>query len=923
MRKIKLSRMSVLLIFFGIIFLILLYRLFQLQIVHGKDYVENFSLKTKREIQLKAARGNIYDRNGKPLARNQLAYCVTFEDAKEYDTTRERQLSLNGNIYRMITLIKEHGDALENSLKIEVDPNGKYQFTAEGFALDRFKADIYGLSRIEDMNKKQKTSTAEEVIEYLSGEEKFCVDSENGENYTKAEKREHGLPEKLDRKELLELLSVRYALFLQTYQKYLPVTVARNVSQETSAAIMENQAEITGVNVEEDSIRVYEGGEALAPVLGYTGTISSDELKEKEKEGYTLSSVVGKSGMEQYLEEILKGKDGKREVFVDNVGRTTLDPGVAEEPRAGRDVFLSIDLELQKKTYEVLERKIADLLLENLIDAKTFDKAAVSDTTEIRIPIYDAYVAVLTNEVIDLAHLQEEDASELEKGICQKFLEKRKKVIKEIQKELEAPSGRYADLSKEMKEYQRFITEKTDLFRAEVIEAASEISIKWEKGESSLAEYIRGAIKEEWIDLDILGTDETYLKQQEIYELASGYIMDELANNYDFNKIIYKYMVMEDEITPEQVCMLMYEQGVLSRQDEDFIRWQQGEFSTYALLVRKIQKLEITPADLGLDPCSGSAVVTDTKTGKVLACVSYPGYDNNRLANQMDHDYYFQIYNDKSLPLYNRATQQLSAPGSTFKPVTVIAGLNEGVMDSDTEVFCDGVFDRVAPPLKCWNIMGHGSVTSAASALKNSCNDYLCEISYRLGMTDEETFSDEQALKYIQKYAKLFDLDQKSGIELTESEPQVTDQYAIPSAIGQGTNNFSTAQLGRYTTTLANGGTSYQLSLVEKIDGVEKEPEIESKIELPDDIWDSVHTGMEWYVQSTGIFDGCRVEAAGKSGTAQEVNTRPDHGLFIGYAPAQDPEIAVAVRIVNGYTATPAVECARSIFEAYFGQEEP
>lgn len=923
MRKIKLSRMSVLLIFFGIIFLILLYRLFQLQIVHGKDYVENFSLKTKREIQLKAARGNIYDRNGKPLARNQLAYCVTFEDAKEYDTTRERQLSLNGNIYRMITLIKEHGDALENSLKIEVDRNGEYRFNAEGFALERFKADIYGLSRIEDMNKKQKNSTAEEVIEYLSGEEKFCVYSENGEAYTKAEKREHGLPEKLDRRELLELLSVRYALFLQTYQKYLPVTVARNVFQETSAAIMENQAEITGVNVEEDSIRVYEGGEALAPVLGYTGTISSDELKEKEKEGYTLSSVVGKSGMEQYLEKILKGKDGKREVFVDNVGRTTLDPGVAEEPRAGRDVFLSIDLELQKKTYEVLERKIADLLLENLIDAKTFDKTAVSDTTEIRIPIYDAYVAVLTNEVIDLAHFQAEDASELEKGIWQKFLEKKKKVIKEIQKELEAPSGRYADLSKEMKEYQKFITEKTDLFRAEAIEAASEISIKWEKGESSLAEYIRGAVKEEWIDLDILGTDETYLKQQEIYELASGYIMDELANNYDFNKIIYKYMVMEDEITPEQVCMLMYEQGVLSRQDEDFIKWQQGEFSTYALLVRKIQKLEITPADLGLDPCSGSAVVTDTKTGKVLACVSYPGYDNNRLANQMDHDYYFRIYNNKSLPLYNRATQQLSAPGSTFKPVTVIAGLNEGVMDSNTEVFCDGVFDRVAPPLKCWNIMGHGSVTSAASALKNSCNDYLCEISYRLGMTDEETFSDEQALKYIQKYAKLFDLDQKSGIELTESEPQVTDQYAIPSAIGQGTNNFSTAQLGRYTTTLANGGTSYQLSLVEKIDGVEKEPEIESKIELPDDIWDSVHTGMEWYVQSTGIFDGCRVEAAGKSGTAQEVNTRPDHGLFIGYAPAQDPEIAVAVRIVNGYTATPAVECARSIFEAYFGQEEP
>lgn len=221
-----------------------------------------------------------------------------------------------------------------------------------------------------------------------------------------------------------------------------------------------------------------------------------------------------------------------------------------------------------------------------------------------------------------------------------------------------------------------------------------------------------------------------------------------------------------------------------------------------------------------MDPCSGSAVVTDTKTGKVLACVSYPGYDSNRLANQMDNNYYYKIYNNASLPLYNRATQQLSAPGSTFKPVTIIAGLEEGVINGSTMVECDGVFDKVEPPLKCWNHMGHGAVNGVVSALENSCNDYLCEVSYRLGMIGNEKFSDKQALNYIQDYAKLFDLDKKSGIELTESKPQITDSYAIPSAIGQGTNNFSTVQLGRYVTTLANEGTSFQLSLIDKIDGV-------------------------------------------------------------------------------------------------------
>lgn len=339
------------------------------------------------------------------------------------------------------------------------------------------------------------------------------------------------------------------------------------------------------------------------------------------------------------------------------------------------------------------------------------------------------------------------------------------------------------------------------------------------------------------------------------------------------------------------------------------------------MLIKKIQKLEITPADLALDPCSGSAVVTDTATGKVLACVSYPGYDNNRLANQMDNKYYYKIYNNASLPLFNRATQQLSAPGSTFKPVTIIAGLEEGVIDESTMVECDGVFDKVDPPLKCWNHAGHGAVNGVDSALKNSCNDYLCEVSYRLGMIDNDEFSDKQALNYIQEYAKMFDLDKKSGIELTESKPKITDNYAIPSAIGQGTNNFSTVQLGRYVTTLANEGTSFQLSLIDKIDGVETRPKVESQIEIDKISWEGVHAGMELYAQSTGIFDGFPISVTGKSGTAQEVKNRPDHGLFIGYAPADNPEIAVAVRIVNGYAAGNAVECGKNIFEYYFGIE--
>ena len=241
--------------------------------------------------------------------------------------------------------------------------------------------------------------------------------SQSDKEITEKERKAYGLPEEFQKKEVLDIVSMRYALFLQTYQKYLSVTAARDVSPETAAAVMES--DLSGVDVREDSIRVYEGGEACAPVLGYTGPVSAEDLEESEEKGYTVNSIVGKSGMEEYLEDVLQGRDGKKEVYVDNMGRVTQDLGVTEEVRSGKDVYLTIDLELQQKTYEALERKIADILLENIINAKTFDKTAVKDAVEIKIPVYDVYIALLNNGLIDVSHFEETDASGTEQEVLQ------------------------------------------------------------------------------------------------------------------------------------------------------------------------------------------------------------------------------------------------------------------------------------------------------------------------------------------------------------------------------------------------------------------------------------------------------------------------------------------------------------------------
>lgn len=914
----KLSRGAVLGIVFAVLFLVLLLRLFRLQIVEGESYAENFRLQIRKEIPVKGARGTIYDRNGIPLARDQLVYCVTFQDVEEDSDSRARQLALNGKLWRISEIIRENGDEVENSLQIMADRNGNFHFTVEGTALDRFRADVFGRARIEEMTEEEKNAGAQEIADYLS--DRFCIFEEDDKPYSEEERREYGLPATFENEDLLELLGMRYALSLHSYQKYLPVTMAENVSDETAAAIMENQPELAGVEIREDSIRVYEGGEACASILGYTGEASVEELEEMGLDG-TEEAVVGKAGMEQYLDSTLRGKNGEQAVYVDNLGQVTEDLGVLEKPRTGKDVYLSIDVRLQNAVYDALEKKIAEILTENLIDAKTFDVERVSDTTEIRIPVYDAYTALLNNGSVDLEKMQEENASGTEKEIVRVFEERKEAVIREMGTVLDS-SKPYGEYGEEMQAYQRFVTENTEVLLRDEIDEESENEKNWEDGTGSLREYLTGMIEEGWIDIQVLETGKEYLGTEETYELVREFILREMEQDTELDEIIYRYLLLDGSITPEQVFEVLYEQGKLDKEDGEYERWKQGGMSTYGLLLDKIRNLEITPADLALDPCSGSAVITDTETGKVLACVSYPGYDNNRLANRMDGEYYYQLMNNASLPLYNRATQQLCAPGSTFKPVTVIAGLQEGVIDPSTEVFCDGVFDKVSPALRCWNRAGHGAVSGVGSALMNSCNDYLCEISYRLGMKADGEFSDDRALEYIQKYAELFDLDQTSGIELTESSPLVTDQYGIPSAIGQGTNNFSTVQLGRYVTTLANEGTSFQLSLIDQIGNLGKESQTESQIDLPAEVWDGVHTGMEQYAASTGSFEKLPVPAAGKSGTAQESAQRPDHALFIGYAPADDPEIAVAVRIVNGYAAGASVECAASIFEEYFAVKD-
>ncbi|MDD3615861.1 MAG: penicillin-binding transpeptidase domain-containing protein [Lachnospiraceae bacterium] len=933
-KKFRIRRSSILIAFFLILSGILLYRLFKLQIIDGEDYANNFSLRTTKERAINSVRGNIFDRDGNVLASNQLSYSLTLEDNGSYASTREKNLSLNYEALRINQILESNGDKIDFDFHIVIDANGNYTFDIqEGITLQRFRADVFGRALIDDLEEDEVAATPDEIMEYLSGNERFCL--VNADNPYKAEElSSHNLPETFTKEETLKIVIVRYALSTNSFQKYKAVTIATNISDNAVASLMEVQSQLQGIEIAEDSIRVYTDAEYFAPILGYTGKVSAEELAELKDNNPTMdygsTSIVGKTGIEQYMETTLQGTNGSETVYVDNLGKVLeIDENSRVEPTAGNDVYLTIDKDLQEATYKILEQRIAGVLITNIINAKEFDKTTVTSSDLIRIPIYDVYFALINNSVLNIDHFFSTDASELETSIGQRFTAKQTQIFEAIKQELTGTNpAAYNELSREMQEYMSYIVNDllmstTGILDENAIDKNDATYLAWTRDESiSLQEYLTYAASQNWIDISSISTSDTYLDSAQVYDTLATYIADYLSTDTAFSKLLYKYMIKDDTISGREICRVLYDQGILDKNDTSYEDLAGGTLSAFDFMIEKLTKLEITPAQLALDPCSGSAVVTDPNTGEIRACVTYPGYDNNRLANTMDVAYYRQLSADLSQSFYNKATQQRTAPGSTFKLVTAIAGLSEGSINTETVFNCNGTFSLTETPLRCWYTEGHGDLT-VVTGIQNSCNVFFCNVAYTLGTSEDGTFSDNLALQKLQNYAKLVNLDQNSGIEISEATPQVSDQYGIQSSIGQGTHNYTTSQLARYVTTLANSGTSYNISLLDKTTDSagnlleDYNPQVLSTINIDSGIWDVVHQGMRAVIANNTVFSDMTVEMSGKTGTAQESRLRPNHALFIGYAPSTNPQIALAVRISNGYASTNTAYVAKDIVNYY------
>ena len=327
----------------------------------------------------------------------------------------------------------------------------------------------------------------------------------------------------------------------------------------------------------------------------------------------------------------------------------------------------------------------------------------------------------------------------------------------------------------------------------------------------------------------------------------------------------------------------------------------------------------------------GAAAVVSVGTGEVLALASYPTYDLSTFNEDYD-----ELVNDQRLPMFNRATQGIYAPGSTFKMVTAVAALESGIITPSSIIQDRGIYTYYKDPQPmCWIYSQTGSThgrINVSQAITDSCNYFFYEVGRLTG------------IRTLDSYASQFGLGQSTGIEIGDSsgvlaspewaeshDQEWTDGQTITAAIGQSYNLFTPLQLANYVATLVGGGDHYQAHLLKNVKAYDNsrllymyDDKPMNTVEISDSTLSAVTKGMHELTVSGSVayaFENCVVSAGAKTGSAQ-VGTDIANGVFVAYAPYENPEIAVAIVIEKGGSGAALANTAVEIINSWFSRAQ-
>lgn len=897
-------------------------RLFSLQIVHGEEYRESVMVSTSRQLNVPASRGGIYDRYGRPLAVNRVAYSVQVDGGVTQEFSEDEQRALVG---ALVDYLWENGSTQVDSLPIT--SRAPYSFTFTGTAEERERQETRWKSSI-GLKKKQLEMTAGECLDYLM--EQYNVP----ETLPPDQKRTHLSLCMCGSRNIMALtLAMKLSSFGETLSDELPLEREYPYSFQfnDNAAREKNWKE--SMQMEDDQLQ-YDSLQTLDYLRDYFGLpeglpeqLTRDTLgiryslflkRYQQFQSVTIATVVSDKTL-AYVEE-------NQDIFP---GVTVSTVSLREYPQGkyfshilgyirqmtendyplykddlapdGSPLYTTTDIVGQDGMERLYERQL------NGVDGKVEIEV---DSQGRRMSVIDATDPIAGKDLFLTLDIELQktafDALEnqLKNAIVSKLTTSGKNAISTAELFSTMISANHISSSK--------------LMRAE--------------GGEQRALYERFLASEPEFDPE----------QDDAVTAVQNFLLDGVSRG---------------TIPPRQFILIMAEQGVITLTDSERNAVASGAMGPLTVILNKLQSGDLTPGETALDPSTGSVFVSQVGSGQVLASVAYPSYDNNELVNTFNNSYYNSLLEDTNTPLVNRPLKQKKAPGSTFKMISALAGLETGTITQNTVIQDKGIFtDTGFPYARCWiysNTGGnHGSLT-VAHALEVSCNYFFYELAYRMG--NAENGGTIESITTLNEYMAAFGLNTFTGLELDEYGPTMASPYnkeravktlnpdastsrtrwtdgdTIRTVIGQSVNSYTPAQIAKYISTLANGGTLYKLHMVDHIQNADgslyqqTDEIVENVTTFQEENLQTVYEGMRLVAYgSRGTlrrqFDDLPVEVAVKTGTAEEDKNRSSHTWFVCFAPVDDPQIAITVMIPFGEgSGALAQEVAKSIIREYLG----
>lgn len=905
-----------------VMFAVIALRLFSLQVVHGEEYRESVMVSTSKELNVPASRGGIYDRYGRPLAVNHVAYSVQVDGSVSHEFSDEEQLAL---VSALTDYLWEQGATEVDSLPIT--SRAPYAFTFTGTAEERSSQETRWKTSI-GLKKKQMEMDAGECLDYLM--EAYRVP----DTLTPEKKRTYlSLCLSGNRNIMALTLAMKLDSFGETLSDELPLERETPYSFQFNGNAAREKNWKESMQMEDEQLR-YDSLQTLDYLRDYFGLpeglptdLTRDALgiryslylkRYQQYQSVTIATVVSEKTL-AYVEE-------NQDIFP---GVTINTVSLREYPQGKYfSHILGYIRQMTENDYPLYKDDLAPDGSPLYSQTDVVGQDGMEKLYERQLNGVDGKVTIeVDNQGRRMSVIDSTDPIAGKDLFLTLDSELQKTAYDALENQL-----RQAIVSRLTTSGKNAIT-TADLYTAMI--TANHISasklMRAEEGEQR-------ALYESFL-----------ASEPEFDPEDEGAVTD--VQNFLLDG------VSRGTIPPRQLILIMAEQGVIALSDEERASVASGGTNPLTVILNKLQSGDLTPGETALDPSTGSVFVSQVGNGQVLASVSYPSYDNNELVNTFNNTYYNNLLEDGNTPLVNRPLKQKKASGSTFKMITALAGLETGTITANTFIQDKGIFtDTGFPYARCWiysNTGGtHGSLT-VAHALEVSCNYFFYELAYRMGNAGNG--GTIESITTLNEYMAAFGLNNYTGLELDEYGPTMASPYnkeravktlnpdastsrtrwtdgdTIRTAIGQSVNSYTPAQITKYVSTLANGGTLYKLHMVDHIQNADGslyqqiEETVENVTEFKPENLQIVYEGMRLVAYgSHGTlrhqFDDLPVQVAVKTGTAEEDKNRSSHTWFVCFAPLDDPQIAITVMIPFGEgSGALAQEVAKAIIRDYLG----